>query len=260
MGGFSGLGGWRGTFIDRFGVRRRRVRLLGTPFYRRYPWTNPISIFEVDRRVFVSASRRFLFNGIGKAGHSTVVANLAKADVGEGVDINLAKSRGFRRPSSLNATEVEELSRFFKFTLVRNPYTRTLSAYLDKVVRQIVVPNTLKQRCEKHPPSFLDFCLYLENGGLNDDVHWAPQTQMLVMPLEQFDHIMKLERFDEDFRVVLGKLGLTHAFSVVRHDPHRTDSDRKQHEYYCDRSRGIVSELFNEDFRMLDYPRILNNR
>ena len=243
--------------FNRFSAWRRRRALLATPFYRRYTWTNPVSIFQVDRRVFVSPSLRILFNGIGKAGHSSVVANLARVQSGQDIAINRAKGQTFRRPSSLSAQEVEALAGYFKFTLVRNPYTRTLSAYLDKVVRGSIVPERLSRRHKGRPPSFLDFCLYLEDGGLNDEVHWAPQTRMLVLPLERFDHVMKLEHFGEDFKVVLGKLGLSEGFTVARHDPHKTNSDRKRDEYYCDHSRAIVARLFEEDFRLLGYPRIV---
>ena len=257
MGTHPGEKLWPPNLWTRLAAWQARGQLLTRPFYRSYPWRNPLSISEVDRRVFISPSLRVLFNGIGKAGHSSVVANLAKAQYGEEISISLAKSQGFSRPSALSAGEVEALAGYFKFTLVRNPYTRTLSAYLDKVAREKVVPERLRCRYKGHPPSFLDFCLYLKDGGLHDSVHWGPQLQMLVLPLEQFDHVMKLERFDEDFEVVLEKLGLSEGFSAVRHDRHKTDSDRNRDRYYCDRSCAIVAELFEEDFRLLGYPTIV---
>ena len=240
--------------FNRFSAWRRRRALLATPFYRRYTWTNPVSIFQVDRRVFVSPSLRILFNGIGKAGHSSVVANLARVQSGQDIAINRAKGQTFRRPSSLSAQEVEALAGYFKFTLVRNPYTRTLSAYLDKVVRDIAVPERLSRRHDGRTPSFLEFCVYLEEGGLNDSVHWVPQTRLLVLPFEQFDHVMRVEHFDKDFRIVREKLGVPEGFSLVRHDPHKTSADQKKGEYYCDQTRAIIGRLFQDDFRLLGYP------
>jgi hypothetical protein len=238
---------------DRFARRKRRMAMLRTPFYRRYPYDNPISIFEVDRRVFVSPELKVLFNGIGKAGHSSVIVNLARAQYGDEIPVGRAKSGSFQNPSTLSAAQVEELAGFFKFTLVRNPYTRTLSAYLDKVARQKVVPEGLRRRAAGRPPSFLDFCLYLDDGGLHDAVHWAPQTSMMVLPVPVLDLVAKLENFDADFRRVLEAIGLGDRFEVSRHDPHKTDSDRKRAEYYCDRSREIVARLLAEDFRLLGY-------
>lgn len=227
--------------------------MLRGPFYRRHPYNQPISLFEVDRRVFISRELRVLFNGIGKAGHSSVIANLARAQFGDDIPINQAKGNTFQRPSTLSSEQVDALADFFKFTLVRNPYTRTLSAYLDKVLRRQIVPPGLQRRVGGKTPTFLEFCHYLEDGGLHDAVHWAPQHKMLVLPIEQFDHIAKLESFDADFSIVLQRLGLVERFEVARHDPHKTNSDQRRDQYYCDRSREIITRLLADDFRLLGY-------
>ena len=239
--------------INRLVSRQRRMEMIRAPFYQRYPYDHPVSLFEVDRRVFISRELRLVFNGIGKAGHSSVIANLVRSQFGDDIPIGRAKSRTFQRPSALSPEQVDALAGFFKFTLVRNPYTRTLSAYLDKVAREKVVPLGLKRRVNGKTPTFLDFCLYLEDGGLHDAVHWAPQNEMLVLPIEQFDHIAKLESFDADFSIVLQRLGLAERFEVARHDPHKTNSDQKRDTYYCDRSRDIVTRLLADDFRLFGY-------
>ena len=239
--------------IDRLVSRQRRIQMIRAPFYRRYPYNHPVSLFEVDRRVFISRELRLVFNGIGKSGHSSVIANLVRAQFGNDIPIGQAKSSSFQRPSTLSSEQVDALAGFFKFTLVRNPYTRTLSAYLDKVVRGKVVPAGLQRRGGGKTPSFLDFCLYLEDGGLHDAVHWAPQHKMLVLPIDQFDHIAKLESFDADFSIVLQRLGLAERFEVARHDPHKTNSDQRRDSYYCERSRDIVTRLLADDFRLLGY-------
>lgn len=232
----------------------RKAQISNSAFYRRFRYTAPISIFEVDRRVFISTELRVLFNGIGKAGHSSVVASLARLQLGRDAPINEAKSRLFKVPSALGAEDVAGLDTYFKFTFVRNPYTRTLSAFLDKVARGKVVPPRLAKRLGTRPPRFLDFCLYLDDGGLNDDVHWAPQTSMMVLPIDLFDLIGRLESFDQDLAVVMTRLGLGAQNPVGRHDPHRTDANKSRDSYYCDRSREIVSRLMADDFRLLGYP------
>jgi hypothetical protein len=235
----------------------RRAELMLRPFYRKYGYALPVSIFELDLRVFISHELGVLFNGIGKAGHSSVVLNLAKAQYGEDLDIGGAKKHAFAKPSSLSRDEVERLDEYFKFTLVRNPYTRTLSAYLDKVVRGKVVPEPLARSTSGRAPSFLDFCLYLEDGGLHDALHWAPQTAQMVIPVSAFDKIARLESFNEDFDAVLRHIGLgerLEALGIGKYDAHKTQSDQKRDQYYCSRSRDIIARLMADDFRLLGYP------
>ena len=238
---------------SRIATRIRRAKLARTPYYTRYPYRSPISIFEVDRRVFIAPEMKLFFNGIGKAGHSSILTNLARARYGKEIDIDEVKSRGFLRPSSFPQDQISKLDSYFRFTFVRNPYTRTLSAYLDKVARQKIVPRSLKRISKTASPSFLDFCLYLENGGLFDGVHWAPQTAMMVLPIDQFNFIGKLEKFDDDLENVLQHLGLAGRLQVGRHDPHKTNSDEKRLRYYDERSMEIVRRLFRKDFELLDY-------
>lgn len=240
----------------RLHLRLRRAEMMRRPFYRKYGYMLPVSIFEMDMRVFISHELRVLFNGIGKAGHSSVVMNLTRAQYGEDFEIGAAKKHAFAKPSSLDREEVEGLDGYFKFTLVRNPYTRTLSAFLDKVVRGKVVPKPLARAAGNRTPSFLDFCLYLDDGGLYDALHWAPQTAQMVFPVASFDHICKLERFNEDFEAVLRQIGPRAGstdFAVGKHDSHKTDSNSKRDSYYCDRSREIIARLMAQDFRLLGY-------
>ena len=234
--------------------RLRRAELMRRPFYLKYGYALPVSIFEMDIRVFISHELRVLFNGIGKAGHSSVILNLTRAQYGEDLEIGTAKKHAFAKPSSLSQEEVERLDGYFKFTMVRNPYTRTLSAYLDKVVRGKVVPKPLARSTGGRAPSFLDFCLYLEDGGLNDALHWAPQTAQMVIPVPDFDKIARLENFNEDFESVLKQIGLGERFAasaIGKYDAHKTESDRKREHYYCSRSREIVTRLMADDFRLL---------
>jgi hypothetical protein len=237
--------------------RLKRAELMRRPFYRKYGYSLPVSVFELDLRVFISHELGVLFNGIGKAGHSSVVLNLTKAQYGRDFEIGTAKKHAFAKPSSLDREAVERLDGYFKFTLVRNPYTRTLSAYLDKVVRGKVVPKPLARSTGGRAPSFLDFCLYLEDGGLNDALHWAPQTAQMVIPVSDFDKIARLENFNEDFGFVLEQIGLGERFqdfAIGKYDSHKTQSDQKRDEYYCSRSREIIARLMADDFRLLGYP------
>lgn len=55
------------TLVDRVAARSRRRALLRSPFYRTFPYSARVSIFEVDRRVCASTKLRILFNAVANA-------------------------------------------------------------------------------------------------------------------------------------------------------------------------------------------------
>ncbi|MDZ7747947.1 MAG: sulfotransferase family 2 domain-containing protein [Halofilum sp. (in: g-proteobacteria)] len=121
--------------------RKPRRRLTGRlaprlrPFYRRFPFTSPVSIRSADARGCVDLDLGVFYNRVPKAANSTVIVNLARERFGEDIPSKTAK-RLFRRPAELARRELERFDELFRFTFVRNPYTRVLSAYLDKVERK----------------------------------------------------------------------------------------------------------------------------
>jgi hypothetical protein len=103
----------------------------------------------------------------------------------------------------------------FKFCFVRSPYTRTLSAYKDKIVKskgkfwdryreQII---SLNGKNISDQITFDDFLLFIESTPDNKrDIHWRTQTSLLNLDVFQYDFIGKQESFDTDFSYVLGRL------------------------------------------------------
>ncbi|WP_404840921.1 sulfotransferase family 2 domain-containing protein [Alkalilimnicola ehrlichii] len=155
---------------------------MRTPFHRRYPSPSANVAHEVDKRIAVDRQQGFIYFRIPKAANSTICATLYPKSNRNSVDKRTAK-RYFARGRSLTADEIKHLaSRFFLFSFVRNPYTRTASAYLDKVKRNTKTQNLIRQRLKlpgEEPVSFLTFFQYLTAGGLYDNAHWYPQTTFI---------------------------------------------------------------------------------
>ena len=102
------------------------------------------------------------------------------------------------------------LDGYLKFTFVRSPYSRVLSAYLHKIIHRLQRGRALKGPESKrftHAPTFTEFCRYLADGGLDDNIHWAPQVALMLLPPSKFDLIGKVETFESDVRTVLSRLG-----------------------------------------------------
>ena len=141
----------------------------------------------------------------------------------------------------------------FRFTFVRNPYSRTLSAFLDKICRRSGSSKGFYAWWQgSETPAFGDFCRYLDAGGLTYDIHWAPQTELLLLPIEAFDRIGKLETLEPDLTDVLQRIFGADAQIAGRAGP-RSDANRALETHYDDAARAIVARLYARDFEAFGY-------
>lgn len=201
-----------------------------------------------DLRGMCGIDRGFFFNRIPKSANSTVsvfVAGNSGIPSVPGDRVGNWAKYAFPKPSELTAEQLEQLDACFKFTFVRNPYTRVLSAYLDKI-------KTGKKMSAL--PDFYSFCQYLDRGGLHANAHWAPQSSLLLMPLPRFDFIGRMESLDRDISVVGDRLGFTPTDDNVRAGPKATNADKLLTEHLDDRSLLILNRLYAGDFDAFGYP------
>jgi len=240
--------------------RRDRILLRlanrWVPFYRRFPYHGPISITSFDPRGVAIRACKVFYTRIPKAANSTVTAALARHATGANAP-ETAKSV-FPRPSRLSSATVAELEReWFCFTVVRNPYARTLSAYLDKVVNRTAHTDLFYawfRPARPRAPEFMDFLAYLEAGGLWHDMHWAPQHGILHLPLARYDMIGRVERLDRDLPAILARAFGTPVAEVGRYDDRpRTDASRKIDTMLTPEARAILARLYAEDFATFGY-------
>lgn len=237
-------------------------RLIGatanrlTPFYRRFPYRGRLWWVEVDMRIAVCPEAGFFYNRLPKNANSTVTSLLADRVFGPGGSVS-PKHR-FVRPSRLSAAQVRAVETdHFKFVILRDPYTRTLSAFLDKVMK----PGTQRRgpwrwfaRHGIEAPTFENFCQYLDDGGLHADNHWAPQVDGIVLPLDRFDMVARLETLQPDLDVIHRKLFGAPLDELPRKGPRSTGAAGTTAEHYTPLAADIVSRLYSRDFAELGYP------
>jgi len=221
------------------------------PFYRRYPFNSKMSLRSADSRGCVDLELGFFYSRVPKAANSTVVSTLASLKTDSPLAAKEAKLL-FTRPSDLTSSEVESFDDLYKFTVVRDPYIRTLSAFLDKVER--------KQESRRHKGikrDFRGFLKWLDGGKLHSNAHWAPQSSLLLLPLEEFDFIGRVEGFPADLQSILGginsknkvpaKTDITSIFS------NSTSAIDKLAKYYDAETCKLVARLYRQDFEMFGY-------
>jgi len=238
-------------------------------FYQRYsPFAKPLSlgVHKADNRAVVDMKNGFLFNRLPKVANTSIVGNLYQHMAEEmGISLREVASRhkaGHQCPSDLSWEEVDRIKNAFKFLFVRNPYTRTLSAYLSKIAKSEQkrqdysgkAPRLFKKYSKN--PSFVDFCRFLDNGGSYDNKHWAPQTSLMVLPPEGFDFIGKLENMKEDFRFVTQKIPMLNGKTLLERLGYNTRASKRLEEFYDPYCYDVISRLYKEDFETFKYETV----
>jgi hypothetical protein len=153
-------------------------------------------------------------------------------------------------------------NKFCIFTFVRNPFSRILSAYLDKIDKnkapKIHIVRKLYQSEELNlEVSFKDFVrlLYKEKRILYIDKHWRPQSANLMLPVMKYNYIGRLENFDEDFTKVK-ELISNKSFvdkKIEDYTPHKTSASDKITAYYDLETEEMVAEMYADDFKNFGY-------
>lgn len=221
------------------------------PFYRRYPFNGDVSLRSADSRGCVDLELGFFYSRVPKAANSTVVTTLASLKTEFPLGSKEAKIL-FTRPSDLTADEVERIDDLFKFTVVRDPYIRTLSAFLDKVERK---QNDGRHKVIKR--DFRGFLKWLDGGKLHSNAHWAPQSSLLLLPFRKFDFIGRVECFPADLQRILGNIN-TRNEKTVKNDiksilSNSTSAIEKMTRYYDAETSEIVARLYRQDFEQFGY-------
>lgn len=99
----------------------------------------------------------------------------------------------------------------YTFVILRCPYARLASAFLDKIVAKTAEAWTLRQldndRIELNDMTFRQFCELLRAPRLrNTNIHWRPQVDFLVY--EDYDGWFRLEAFAEAVPEIEARSGM----------------------------------------------------
>lgn len=257
----------------RWRLARDRRWAARHPFYRHLPRLRvPLSL--IDGRIAVDVTARFVYYRIPKAANSTVIWSLYRTVAGQEAqskpvaDIEAVKAEAFARPSRLPAEAAAQAATTFRhFTVVRNPFTRLASAYLDKIAGGEPQAKRVARALGMPPGAvhFNDFLDFLEHlNGLRRNAHWAPQTELVPLPPEQLTYIAYTECLDRDLPGLLQALYPRHAPRVESYEHKKGYSgkreagakSRSEHYLVSLYDRGAqerVARLYSRDFAVLGY-------
>lgn len=223
-----------------------------------------IQINWVVERAAVSNAKRYCYFRIPKCANSSVVTSLVHYDptlsLKDGdTSAHLAKSC-FGKLVAARAISVERFAeKYFCFTFVRNPYTRLLSAYLDKIAGR---NDPAKYRFvgvatghdEADQVSFPEFISYLENGGLFSNPHWAPQTSLIPIKLERVAFVGYVEALDEGLQRVIDTIFGPGTYQVTHsRETRRQGAANQLSRFFSDELYTRVHALYASDFEAFGY-------
>lgn len=190
-------------------------------------------------------------------------------------------------PSQGPITRNVEQQRSFAFTCVRNPYTRILSSFFDKICgiqrngqryRGNLVPMlTQRYGVEVGDPetgfefdqikSFRRFLLFARDTirwrrPMDPDIHWSATSSHVSTFISnggRYNKILWTEHFNEGMQSVLDSIETPHEVElskIPRFNESEGHGPKRAHpveDYFDDLSMHLVYEIYKRDFRLFRY-------
>jgi Sulfotransferase family len=214
-----------------------------------------------NNAVFISPKRDFLFTKNEKCGNNTARMTLQGLAAGRPLPRNFSDTnRWFApllMPSDLGLRAIGDINRAiaFKFAIVRNPYTRLLSCYLNKFHtkkgRRDPLQRALKVGDEDL--SFGDFVARVaEQSAWQMDPHWRIQHDNIFCDVIGYDRFVRFENLDEALGEILARFSTTPVIRNVRKG--EFNAGRKVAEFYTPEIAAAVRRKFAIDFETFGYP------
>lgn len=220
----------------------------------------------VEYLVNISPAADMLFFEVPKAGCTTIKMAMQYAErpghMPDPRHVHDREKSPLARISDIDAPP-EAIFRgpmFYRFAFVRNPYSRILSAYLDKLVhneweRQKRLP-ALGFASDAHP-SFARFLEIIASGDPTRlDIHWMPQSILLNPDYVEYDDIFRFEDFEAGLEKIMHRLRIDrrHWGDIAPAGRrHGTGASDLLDEYYSEREIDLVSRIYGADFERFGY-------
>lgn len=210
----------------------------------------------------ISPKYKFIYISVPKAASRSLVTALYRKpmiDYGSFEDHN-----NYSRLLKRNA----HYQKYFKFTFVRNPWSRAVSAYLDKIknpsqdsIRDIISAYPgLKPGMEFG--EFIYF-LYRKTGRYDilSDRHWISQYRFFMFKKKiDIDFIGKIENFSKDLLSLKQKLNLPDLAAPYLNSRlgWRTEEKKERNpfyyrRYYDNNLKNLLAKRYKKDIELFNY-------
>lgn len=215
----------------------------------------------LEQKIYFLPEQRLVYLSNAKAGCSTIKSSMWKSispkTFNENVPPHNKKLTGSPFSPSIEAI-AGGMDGFVKssfFTVVRNPYTRVVSAYLDKVMREkrdqavwVGICNRFGLKPNSRP-SLLQ-CLQMfsdENPSLLDQ-HFAPQYVNTLYSYVECDFVGHLENLSG-----LGSFLKPRGVTISSFQSHSTSANEKTSEVLGSEEIELIQKIYARDFETFGY-------
>lgn len=162
---------------------------------------------------------------------------------------------GHRKIKYFEIFDKNKFNNYFKFTFVRNPWSRIVSAYnfLKLGGRNEVDKKWAKNNLAEFN-TFESFILSLKDKKQAKKIlkwqHFTPQYEYICDDRLNIkvDFVGRLKNINEDYKYIKNKIGAEGRLQHLNKSDHR---DYK--EYYTEETRNIVYNIYRKDIELLGY-------
>ncbi|MGH6663637.1 MAG: sulfotransferase family 2 domain-containing protein [Pseudolabrys sp.] len=236
--------------------------------------------FNPEAQIDVLPQHRLIYVCVPKSASTTIKSALSTLERGAPACSGMLHKRrysGLKSPSQVGLSTFHQLASnaaTLRFSFVRNPYARLVSAWADKYQNKPLLRGdsfadlylTHRAASGDAPavgdsntlsfPRFVEFAAATADRRVN--AHWHLQDDILDMPGIKLDLIGKVENFPGDFNRVLDHVGASDQVRLAIGQRLNASQHHPWQDYYTDALAARVHGAYERDFDRFGYSRALN--
>jgi hypothetical protein len=227
-----------------------------------------LPLAEFTHAINISLKHKYIWMENPKSACSTILLALRRLELGNAdlSYINWGDIHAREYSPLLNARQVGTFSSFskskdvLKFCFVRDPYSRLVSTYLNKIEEDQPEKDIIVEKlgiAEKRSSVFISFGRFIdaivEQDFIDMNKHWRPQYYQTAQEGINYDFIGKFENFERDIRTVGKRISDDFNSYIPATRYNSTESERVIGVLITPALKERIREKFALDFEAFGY-------